>query len=147
MRISERLTMSFFTKITLTPKPGKFIQQSFLDTDCRNRRLHSSSRAMSRALQEQRALLAFSCAGGRGWAKTSPRRGLWRGDATLRAPVQELNGLATREVGGKKVILPIWHKVNFEEVREFSPTLADKLASKSDVGVDKLVEGILQVLE
>ncbi|MGB9235308.1 MAG: toll/interleukin-1 receptor domain-containing protein [Terriglobales bacterium] len=62
-------------------------------------------------------------------------------------PVQELNGLATREVGGNKVILPIWHKVNFEEVREFSPTLADKLASTSGVGVDKLVEGILQVLE
>jgi hypothetical protein len=62
-------------------------------------------------------------------------------------PVQELNGLATREVGGKKVILPIWHKVNFEEVREFSPTLADKLASTSDIGVEKLVQGILQVLE
>jgi hypothetical protein len=62
-------------------------------------------------------------------------------------PVQELNGLATLEVSGNKVILPIWHKVNIEEVREFSPTLADKLASTSDVGVDKLVEGILQILE
>jgi len=62
-------------------------------------------------------------------------------------PVQELNGLATREVDGNKVILPIWHKVHFEQVREFSPTLADKLASSSDVGVDKLVEDILQTLE
>jgi hypothetical protein len=56
-------------------------------------------------------------------------------------------GWATREVNGNKVILPIWHKVNFEELRECSPTLADKLASRSDVGVDKLVEDILQILE
>ena len=62
-------------------------------------------------------------------------------------PVQELNGLATREVKGNKVILPIWHKVNFDEVSAFSPTLADKLATSSDVGVEKLVEDILQILE
>jgi hypothetical protein len=62
-------------------------------------------------------------------------------------PVQELNGLATREVRGKKVILPIWHNVSFEEVGTFSPTLADKLASSSDVGVDKLVGDIIRVLE
>src|SRR5258706_10107710 len=29
---------------------------------------------------------------------------------------QELNGLATREVGGEKVILPVWHGVTFEDV-------------------------------
>jgi hypothetical protein len=62
-------------------------------------------------------------------------------------PVQELNGLTTREVKGNKVILPIWHKVDFEAVSTFSPILADKLAASSDLGVDKLVEDILQVLE
>jgi hypothetical protein len=62
-------------------------------------------------------------------------------------PVQELNGLATREVGGSKIILPIWHKVDFEEVRAFSPLLADKLAVSSSAGVDKLVEQIIAVLE
>ena len=62
-------------------------------------------------------------------------------------PVQELNGLATREVSGKKVILPIWHKVSFEEVGAFSPMLADKLAIPSDVGLEKLVEEIIAVLE
>src|SRR5450432_638909 len=30
-------------------------------------------------------------------------------------PAQELNGLATREINGEKVILPIWHKVGFED--------------------------------
>jgi hypothetical protein len=62
-------------------------------------------------------------------------------------PIQELNGLATRETNGKKVILPIWHKVGFEEVREFSPMLADRFASASDVGIEKLVEDIIKVLE
>ena len=47
-------------------------------------------------------------------------------------PVQELNGLASREVEGQKVILPIWHNVSFEEVRRFSPILADRVAVKSD---------------
>lgn len=62
-------------------------------------------------------------------------------------PVQELNGLATREVKANKVILPIWHKVNFDEVRAFSPTLADKVATSSNVGVETLVGDILQILE
>ena len=64
-----------------------------------------------------------------------------------RWPMQELNGLTTREADGKKVILPIWHKVDFEEVREFSPMLADRLASASTVGVDKLVQDIAEALE
>jgi hypothetical protein len=62
-------------------------------------------------------------------------------------PVQELNGLATREVGGKKVILPIWHKVDFEQVRASSPMLADKVAISSDLGLDRLVEDIIKVIQ
>jgi hypothetical protein len=61
--------------------------------------------------------------------------------------VQELNGLTTREVKGTKVILPIWHNVTFDEVSAFSPILADKVAISSKVGLDKLVEEILQSLE
>lgn len=62
-------------------------------------------------------------------------------------PIQELNGLSTREVEGKKVILPIWHNVTFEEVRSFSPILADRLAAKSDIGIEALVAQIISVLE
>lgn len=61
-------------------------------------------------------------------------------------PTQELNGLATREVGENKVILPIWHQVTFEEVRQFSPILADRLAANSSAGLDALVQQILEVL-
>jgi hypothetical protein len=40
----------------------------------------------------------------------------------------ELNGMVAREMNGHKVILPIWHKISKDEVLQFSPTLADKLA-------------------
>jgi hypothetical protein len=62
-------------------------------------------------------------------------------------PRQELNGLATREVSGNKVILPVWHNVGFDEVREFSPTLADRLAVTTDKGLDHVVKGILDAMK
>lgn len=62
-------------------------------------------------------------------------------------PIQELNGLSTREANGNKVILPIWHAISFEEIRNSSPILADRLAAKSEVGIEALVEQIIGVLE
>jgi hypothetical protein len=40
----------------------------------------------------------------------------------------ELNGLVAKEMAGGKVILPLWHKVSKDQVLQFSPTFADKLA-------------------
>jgi hypothetical protein len=62
-------------------------------------------------------------------------------------PVQELNGLSTLEVAGKKVILPVWHNVTADEVRVFSPILADRVAAKSDIGIEALVGQIISILE
>lgn len=62
-------------------------------------------------------------------------------------PIQELNGLASREVSGKKVILPVWHEVTVEDVRGFSPILADKIAANSSDGLDSVVDQIMRVLE
>lgn len=62
-------------------------------------------------------------------------------------PVQELNGLSTLEVAGKKVILPVWHNVTADEARAFSPILADRVAAKSDIGIEALVEQIINILE
>jgi hypothetical protein len=47
-------------------------------------------------------------------------------------PEYELRGLVSREMIGKKVILPVWHNVRFEDIVSYSPTLADKLAIKTD---------------
>lgn len=62
-------------------------------------------------------------------------------------PQQELNGLATREVNGTKVLLPVWHNVNFERVREFSPTLADRVAAKSSEGLESVIKKITNVIQ
>src|SRR6266446_2598344 len=43
-------------------------------------------------------------------------------------PQYELNGLAAREIDGRKVILPIWHNVDRDDVLAYSPMLADKVA-------------------
>jgi hypothetical protein len=62
-------------------------------------------------------------------------------------PAQELNGLATREVNGKKVILPVWHGVGFDEVRQYSPMLAGRVAVTTDKGVVHVVEQLLAAMK
>ena len=43
-------------------------------------------------------------------------------------PGYELDGLVTRAVSGEQVLLPIWHGVTKQQVMDYSPSLADKLA-------------------
>ena len=43
-------------------------------------------------------------------------------------PAYELDGLVTRAVSGEQVLLPVWHEVTKQEVMDYSPSLADKLA-------------------
>lgn len=43
-------------------------------------------------------------------------------------PNYELDGLVTRSVSGEQIILPVWHDVTKQQVVNFSPPLADKLA-------------------
>ena len=58
-------------------------------------------------------------------------------------PQEELGGLVARESAkGEKLILPIWHNIDAEGIRRFSPTLADRIAISSDEGVDTLVKKI-----
>jgi hypothetical protein len=45
----------------------------------------------------------------------------------------------SREVGGKKVILPVCYGVGFEEVRQYWPTLADRLAVPTKNGLESVV--------
>jgi hypothetical protein len=56
-------------------------------------------------------------------------------------------GSVGREAGGQKIVLPIWHDVKAEEVREFSPVLADRIAVQSSEGMEKLVQEITRALE
>lgn len=43
-------------------------------------------------------------------------------------PNYELDGLVTKAVSGEQVLLPIWHGITKQDVINYSPSLADKLA-------------------
>jgi hypothetical protein len=62
-------------------------------------------------------------------------------------PEQELNGLATREVEGNKVILPVWYDVGFAEVRDYSPMLADRIAAIAAKGLENVVDQLWRVVK
>ena len=57
---------------------------------------------------------------------------------------RELAGLVAKEVASRKVILPIWHGVGVDAVREVSPTLADRYALSTEQGEVKVIS--LQIL-
>lgn len=60
-------------------------------------------------------------------------------------PQYELSGLTAREMDGHKVILPIWHMVDREEVLVYSPTLADKVALSSQrLNIKKIAEALAE---
>lgn len=54
-------------------------------------------------------------------------------------PQKELDGLTTRELNGKMVILPVWHGITVARVRKYSPILADRVAVSSDKGLEYVV--------
>lgn len=45
----------------------------------------------------------------------------------------ELDGIITRSVSGEQVVLPIWHNITKQEVIDYSPSLADKVARNTAV--------------
>jgi hypothetical protein len=62
-------------------------------------------------------------------------------------PQYELDGMVSLETCGRKVILPIWHKVSKSEVINFSPTLADKVAINSSISsMEEIVKQIIDVV-
>lgn len=60
----------------------------------------------------------------------------------------ELDGLVTKEMEGHKVILPIWHLVSKDQVQNYSPTLADKIAINSSLStMSEIVSQLAEVLD
>lgn len=58
-----------------------------------------------------------------------------------------MDGLAQREVNGKKVILPVWYNVTDKDVRNYSPTLADRIAASWESGIDAVIKMIKDVVQ
>ncbi|WP_030183884.1 DUF1883 domain-containing protein [Streptomyces violaceorubidus] len=62
-------------------------------------------------------------------------------------PNHELDGLVTRNVAGEQSLLPIWHNLSAEDVRRYSPSLADKVAmSTSEYSIEEIAQQIADVV-
>ena len=61
---------------------------------------------------------------------------------------KELNGLFAKQEDGQKVILPVWHNISKDKVKEYSPILADMVALKTaDFTTDELAEGFIKLVQ
>ena len=65
-------------------------------------------------------------------------------------PNYELDGLASKAVGGDQVLLPIWHGITKDQVVSYSPSLADKVARNTSTQTveeiaDEIIEAVLGV--
>lgn len=62
-------------------------------------------------------------------------------------PNYELDGIVTRTVSGEQILLPIWHNITKQQVVDFSPSLADKVArSTATHTVKEIAKEISQLL-
>jgi len=59
----------------------------------------------------------------------------------------ELDGLVGKEVSGVKVILPVWHNIDFDGVQSRSPMLAGRIAAKSEDGMEKIVSELKKAMD
>jgi hypothetical protein len=62
-------------------------------------------------------------------------------------PQRELEGLVAKEIGGRKVILPIWHNVDAAFVRSKSLLLAGLVGVPTSEGIEFIVQKVLEVVK
>lgn len=59
----------------------------------------------------------------------------------------ELDGLVTKTITNEQVLLPIWHNITKQEVIDYSPSLADKLArNTATYTVEEIAEEIIKLI-
>ena len=60
----------------------------------------------------------------------------------------ELDGIVTMAVSGEQVLLPIWHNITKQQVVDFSPSLADKVArSTATHTIDEIATEIAELIQ
>ena len=63
-------------------------------------------------------------------------------------PKRELDGLTQQELAGYSKVLPILHHITIDEIREYSPPLADKKALNSSIhSIDEIVNEFMKFME
>lgn len=59
----------------------------------------------------------------------------------------ELDGIITNSVNGKQIVLPLWHHITKQEVLNFSPSLADKVArNTSSYTIEEIASEIAELI-
>jgi len=59
----------------------------------------------------------------------------------------ELDGLMTKAISGQQILLPIWHDITKQEVIDYSPSLADKVARHtSQETVEEIADEIADMI-
>ena len=59
----------------------------------------------------------------------------------------ELDGIITKAISGQQVVLPIWHDITKQEVIDYSPSLADKVArNTATYTIEEIAEEIADVI-
>ena len=62
-------------------------------------------------------------------------------------PGYELDGISTRSVSGEQIILPVWHEITKQEVMDYSPSLAGRLArSTATSTIEEIASEIVDVV-
>ena len=60
----------------------------------------------------------------------------------------ELDGLITKAISGQQILLPIWHNITKQEVIDYSPSLADKVArNTSQDTLDEIAQEIADLIK
>ena len=60
----------------------------------------------------------------------------------------ELDGIVSRTVSGEQILLPIWHEITKQQVMDFSPSLADKVArSTATHTIEEIASEIADLLK
>ncbi|MCC4860129.1 molecular chaperone Tir [Vibrio lentus] len=60
----------------------------------------------------------------------------------------ELDGIVTRTVSGEQVLLPIWHEITKQQVVDFSPSIADKVArSTATHTIEEIAKEIAELIK
>ena len=61
-------------------------------------------------------------------------------------PQRELDGLVARETGSVNIVLPVWHEIERTGVLRYLPTLADRVALSSSLGVAAVAARLSEAL-
>lgn len=60
----------------------------------------------------------------------------------------ELDGLISRSISNQQILLPIWHNITKQEVIDYSPSIADKVARSTSVNtIEEIADEIAEIIQ